>query len=159
MKRTGIKRQTPLKSGSGLKAKPAPKPRGEIVNFIWRRDLGPCAVCPAEGGECAGPVQGHHCVSQETLKKHGFTSRLMDLRNRLPICERRHSQHTNKFRPIPRELLPASAFVFADELGLGWYLDKHYPTAVSEREGGTMSAPQRHDLRSRSETAGRVEAA
>lgn len=118
----------PLKR-SALKRKP-PKPRGDIVGYIWRRDLGPCAVCVHEGGTCRGQVQAHHVISQECLRKHGFSTRLMDLRNRLPVCEHRHEQHTNRFRPIPRELLPASAFEFADETGLGWWLDRQYPAST-----------------------------
>ncbi len=146
-----------MPAGESLKRNPPKKKTDEIVNFIWRRDLGPCVVCPHEGGKCAGPVQGHHVVAKELLKKRGLIGHLMDLRNRLSVCERRHAQHTNKFKPIPREVLPASAFEFADEFGLGWYLTKHYPAAL-EREGGTMRAPQRHDLRSRSKTAGEAAA-
>jgi hypothetical protein len=147
-----------MPAGATLKRNP-PKETGELVNYIWRRDLGPCVVCPFEGGECAGAVQGHHIVPKELLKKRGFGAHLMDLRNRLSVCQRRHAQHTNKFKPIPRELLSAQAFEFAHELALGWYLEKHYPTA-SERGDRAVRRPAEHgSLDSRSETAGEVAAA
>lgn len=134
MRRAPIQRKTRLKStrarkwtpGASLKLNP-PKRRSEIVSLIWRRDLGPCVVCPFEGGTCRGPVQAHHIVGAHTLRKRGLNAHLMDLRNRLSVCEHRHEQHTNGYRPIPRELLTMQVFEFADELGLGWYLDKHYP--------------------------------
>lgn len=152
-----MKRRTPIKPGETLKRNP-PRERGRdaVVSFIWRRDLGPCAVCPFEGGECAGPVQGHHIVSKELLKKRRLFAFLMDLRNRLPVCSRRHSQHTTAFKRIPRDVLPAAAFEFADELGLGWYVDKHYPAAVSERGDRAVRRAEHGSLDSRSET---VEAA
>lgn len=143
-----MKRTSSLKPGRSLKRNP-PKRLHGVVSFIWRRDLGPCVVCPFEGGECAGSVQGHHVVSREALRKRGLLAYEMDLRNRLSVCERRHSQHTNKFKAIPREVLPASVFEFAAELGFSYYLDRHYKSAVLELECDTAA-------RSSSKTAGDV---
>jgi hypothetical protein len=104
------------------------KPVGVIVADIWREGLGPCAVCTVEGGSCRGPVQGHHIVSRQTLRRLGHLDFLLDKRNRLPVCEHRHEQHTTAYKPIPREALPVSVFEFAHELGLTWYLDRFYPS-------------------------------
>ena len=97
-----------------------------VDSTIWRRDLGPCVICPAGGGVCAGPVQGHHAIPKSKLRQLGLTAACMDLRNRVAVCEHRHEQHTTGYRPIPRELLPSSVFEFAVEMGLGWWLDRHY---------------------------------
>jgi hypothetical protein len=130
-----VKRRSPLKRGAPPKRtgwiRRSRRRRVEVVSTIWRRDLGACAVCPVEGGVCSGPVQGHHCVDVAKLRSLGLISSLMDLRNRLPVCEHRHEQHTTRYKPIPRELLPGAVFEFADELGLGWWLDKHYPAEVA----------------------------
>lgn len=134
MKRSALRRKTRIRSHKPLKASRLQlrrRPRPKLVDStIWRRDLGACIVCPAEGGICSGPVQGHHAVAKAKLRQLGLTAAAMDLRNRVPVCERRHAQHTTGYRPIPRELLPASVFVFAADLDLGWYLDKHYPAAA-----------------------------
>lgn len=141
MKRSALNRRKPLRSAgwerevlARLKRKP---PRRHVAgdgDLVWRRDLGACIVCPAEGGVCAGPVQGHHAVGKQTLRRNGFAAFLDDVRNRVPTCEHRHEQHTTGYRLIPRAVLPASVFEFADELGLGWWLDKHYPAARCESE-------------------------
>ncbi len=93
----------------------------------WLHDLGWCIVCHAEGLSCSGPIQGHHAVAAQTLKRHGLHRFLWDRRNRVPVCEGRHARHTIGFRPIPRSALPAAVFEFGDEVGLTWWLDKHYP--------------------------------
>lgn len=131
-RKTRLRAHKPLRRVAILRATRGRRGSAEKVeSAIWRRDLGPCVVCPAEGGVCSGPVQGHHVVAQQTLRKRGLVGSLMDVRNRLPVCERRHAQHTTGFRPIPRELLPASVFEFAGEHGLGWYIDRHYPERVA----------------------------
>jgi hypothetical protein len=126
-----------------------PKRRDPGAGLQWRMGLGPCIVCPAEAlaagatcscasepssscmvhGICVGPVQGHHAIEKQALKRRGLHRFLDDLRNRVPVCEHRHEQHTSRVKPIPRELLPSSVFEFARELGLTWWLDKHYPLA------------------------------
>jgi hypothetical protein len=135
VKRTPIKRRASIARRTRLARKPLwsrrkPKTAGAIATEIWRTDLGPCVVCPHEGGECSGPIQGHHIVAKQTLKRRGLILHLLDRRNRLSVCEFRHEQHTTGYKPIPRAVLPASVFDFAAEFNLGWYLDKHYPRAA-----------------------------
>jgi hypothetical protein len=72
-------------------------------------------------------VQGHHAIGKQQLKRAGLRRFLWDRRNRVPVCEHRHEQHTTGYRPIERDLLPSSVFEFAAEIGLGWWLDRHYP--------------------------------
>jgi hypothetical protein len=129
MRRSPLKRRTPLKA---TRRQPNPMTAaGREARAAWAANLGPCVVCPTEGGVCAGPVQGHHAIAKQSLKRHGLHRVLWDPRNRVPVCEHRHEQHTTRYRPIPRSLLPASVFEFADELGLGRYIDKVYGEAVA----------------------------
>lgn len=138
MRRSALKRKTRLRAHKPLRRSavllPGRRAPQLVDSTIWRRDLGPCVVCPAEGGVCSGMVQGHHAVAKSKLRQLGLTAACMDLRNRVSVCEHRHEQHTTGYRPIPRELLPASVFEFAAEHGLGWYVDKHYPAAASPLE-------------------------
>jgi len=126
VKRTALKRRAPLRARKPWRPRRR-KPVGVIEADIWREGLGGCAVCRQEGGKCEGRVQAHHIIRKSTLLALGFHDFVMDKRNRLAVCEHRHEQHTCAHRLIPRRLLPASVFEFAEELGLGWYLDRHYP--------------------------------
>lgn len=96
------------------------------VPTIWTANLGPCQVCPAEGGECYGPLAGHHIITQQALRREGLELYLWDLRNRLTVCQGRHDRHHNGTR-IARELLPAPAFEFAEEVGLTRLIERYYP--------------------------------
>lgn len=102
------------------------KPIVLIVAAVWRAGLGPCVVCGSRVN-----VDGHHIVPAQTLRRHGLHAYLMDKRNRLSVCRDDHEAHHNRSRPILRGLLPAAVSEFADELGLTWYLDRHYPFAVA----------------------------
>lgn len=102
------------------------KPAAVIAADIWREGLVCCEVCPYEGTACSGPIQGHHVIGRQKLKRLGLTDFLLDKRNRLGVCEYRHEQHTTGYKPIPRAVLPQAVFEFAEELGLTWYLEKHY---------------------------------
>jgi hypothetical protein len=127
VKRSALRRRVGLRRTGWLRRRV--KPASVIAADIWREGLGSCMVCRFEGVACRGPVQGHHIISRQTLRRLGFHEHLLDRRNRLAVCEHRHEQHTSGFRPIPRRLLPGSVFEFAAELGLGWWLDRYYPFA------------------------------
>jgi hypothetical protein len=94
----------------------------------------PCVVCGRPEG-----VQGHHVVSQAALRKvakrfgYDLATLLWDERNGIAVCERCHSAHTSAKKRIPVSVVPASAFEFADELGLRWQVERTYrpATAVS----------------------------
>lgn len=131
MRRTRLQRKP-------LWSRRKPKAAGVISSDIWRHGLGPCVVCPAEGGECSGPIQGHHIIPRQKLRHYGYLDFLLDRRNRLAVCEHRHEQHTTGYKPIPRRVLPASVFEFAEELGLDWYIDKHYPLLFVYGDGSLV---------------------
>lgn len=102
-----------------------------LARELWAMGMSECRVCPAEGSECEGPIQGHHVIAKQTLKRHGLHLHLWDVRNRLPVCEHRHAQHTNASKPIPREFVSAAAWEFAAEVGLEWWLDRFYPSEAA----------------------------
>lgn len=133
MKRSPLKRKTRLAAGAKqLRTTRRRNPIGDrerAERDAWVANLGACTICPAEGGECAGPVQGHHAIDKQALKRRGLHRYLWDLRNRVPVCRHRHEQHTTRVKPIPRELLPASVFEFASELALTWWVDRRYGVA------------------------------
>lgn len=137
MKRSPITRRTALaRVGNSLrrgrKAKHPAVVGPETFGELWREGMGSCVVCPLEGGFCIGEVQGHHVIPKQTLRRRGFFFEMLDHRNRLPVCEHRHEQHTTGYKPIPRAALPPSVYEFAKELDLEWYLDKHYPLGRTE---------------------------
>lgn len=102
-----------------------------LARELWAMGMSECRVCPVEGSECSGPIQGHHVLPKETLKRHGLHLHLWDVRNRLPVCEHRHAQHTNASKPIPREFVSPAAREFAAEVGLEWWLDRFYPSEAA----------------------------
>jgi hypothetical protein len=73
-------------------------------------------------------VDGHHAIPGRLLRALGLHDYLSDTRNRVPLTRRRHERHESRVEPLTREELPDSVWEFADELGLRWYLEKHYPS-------------------------------
>lgn len=126
MKRSPLKRKAGLKRGGFLRRRR--KPIGVIVADIWREGLHgcECAVCGTRAH-----LDGHHAIPKRVLIRLGFSEYVMDKRNRVPVCRQDHESHECRHRPILRSELPASVFEFAAELGLEWYLDRHYPVEVA----------------------------
>lgn len=104
------------------------KPVEVIQADIWRAGIHRCrcVVCGT-----SRDLDGHHAIPKRVLKRFGFRDHLLDIRNRVPVCRDDHESHENRSQPIPRELLPDSVFEFAAELGLTWYLERHYPAAAA----------------------------
>jgi hypothetical protein len=79
-------------------------------------------------------------VSQEAIRKvarrfgYDLAVLLWDKRNGVAICEPCHSAHTGAKKRIPLAVIPASAFEFADGLGLRWQIERDYATATSSSE-------------------------
>lgn len=104
----------------------------------------PCVVCehhpvPAtiavERRADLARIEGHHVISKDRLISWGLRALKWDRRNGVAICRYHHDSHEYAVRPsqrIPRRLLPASAWVFADEIGARWVLedDRVYPRAA-----------------------------
>lgn len=116
------KTQQLARAGSGIGLRNNPKPARVIEADLWRAGLGPCAVCGVQSN-----VDAHHVIGKGVLHRYGLDEYRMDKRNRLAVCRRDHDAHHNRSHPIGRGLLPAAVFVFAEEVGLTWWLDRHYP--------------------------------
>lgn len=101
-----------------------------------------------------GIVDAHHVVGKSTLKREfprgaqassaegpwsptpragrgrllpaarDLDTLLMDPRNGILVRRYHHDQVESRMRVIPAASLPAETVAFAEELGLGWYLDK-----------------------------------
>lgn len=88
-----------------------------------------CANCGYSGVF----LEAHHCISKSFLRREGFPAEVLyDPRNSLALCcepapNRCHSRHELAVRRIPRSVLPAEAFDFAEDCGLIWRLDRDYP--------------------------------
>lgn len=89
-----------------------------------------CVVCGADERTARSKgtrLQGHHCISQQSLRNHGHADKLWAAANGVAACEYPcHSQHTTAVRRIKRSALPTPALEFAMELGLGYLIDKQY---------------------------------
>lgn len=72
-------------------------------------------------------LEGHHVLPQQLLKREGLHGKLWDVRNGLGLCRYHHARHESYAQRVPRDVVPNDAFDFADELGLGWAIDREYP--------------------------------
>lgn len=96
-----------------------------------------CAVCGRTRREAwmsGAKIEAHHVIRKSKLKQVCKTRGLdpsvvvWDVRNRLWLCSHPcHSGETTRLCPIPRSKIPRSSFEFAEELGLGYLLDRLYP--------------------------------
>jgi len=90
-----------------------------------------CVICAAKN------PHGHHIISQQQLRKTAeeldldYRRLRWDQRNLLALCDRHHAGQHSKMHPVPLSTILAEApkvVQFARELGLEWYLSRHYPT-------------------------------
>ena len=75
-------------------------------------------------------VEGHHILGKHQLKKlyrSRFDELRWDERNGMGLCVWHHQRHEHHVERVPRWLLPAGVFEFAEELDLTWLLDRDYP--------------------------------
>lgn len=92
-----------------------------------------CAAFPLRPVELASrhselrKLEAHHLLPKRDLKRQHHADKLWDERNGMCLCELHHARHERYVHRVPRSLLPAAAFEFADEVGLGWLLDAEYP--------------------------------
>lgn len=94
----------------------------------------PCAACQTKPA-----VEAHHIIRVQVLARHAASNGYdldtvrWDGRNRLGLCRDCHANHHGGNGRLPRELLWRYArwvFGFAEDLGLGWALDREYPEAT-----------------------------
>lgn len=70
--------------------------------WAWGARSKPCAVCG-----CGGVIEGHHLVTQQTLRKVAEATGLeferlrWDTRNRLSLCPRHHQAHHAGSHRVP----------------------------------------------------------
>lgn len=143
MRRSGIK--TGAKSvdrGSTLAAEPRPLRRRRYHRTASERQAarefreqvvatGRCAM----RGPHDGPLQAHHVLTVQALRRYGLAEHVWDARNGLCLCELHHARHHRALERVPRALLPGAVFEFADEVGLGWLLDREYPVGEERTDG------------------------
>lgn len=128
MKRSALKRRTPLKPARGRRRAAKRRPLDSEGSVAWRLAAleRPCAVCGSVRG-----VQGHHVLTVQSLRRElpaeVFERVRWDVANLLSLCAGCHASHHAGSVRVPRALLPMEAVVFADGLGLGWLLDRCYP--------------------------------
>lgn len=109
---------------------------------LWRRFVlarGPWLKCQTEHpGDAAESLEAHHVIPQQTLRSHarlhGLTAPelLWDPRVGVAVSGRRHDRHHSGHEPIRRAELPPDVFEFAEQYGLGWYIDRHYPATEGD---------------------------
>jgi hypothetical protein len=80
----------------------------------------------ADADDCEGPLQAHHVLSQQQLRKRGFASRLWDPANGMTVCEGAHSRHTLAGERLALAIVPARCIRFAGELDLEYLLERFY---------------------------------
>lgn len=127
VKRTSLKRRTPLKQQRQARAR-----IDRQAAEAWAKGARskPCVICGSR------QVQGHHIITQQKLREvaiatgRDFERLRWDARNRLSLCSRHHAAHHNRSHPIPWQVMHAhapKAVQFARELGLVWWLERTYP--------------------------------
>lgn len=111
----------------------SPEARERMV--LWARGQ-ICAVC--NDADCQ-LVLGHHVLYQQWLRDAARTQGinpvplLEDDRGWLAVGDSCHQRHHSAMKRITRDVLERHCphvFEFANELGLGWRLDRFYPAAV-----------------------------
>lgn len=114
-------RQTPLKRGKRRRL--TREQRAAAAEFRGSIEGKPCVVCGRDAEEA------HHVISADYLRRN-HPGRVYEADNALPLCRDCHGRHTNASRRIPIGHLLRVNREFADELGLGWYLDRYYEASA-----------------------------
>ncbi len=143
----------PLAEGKGRRVNPDPKPsrREKPPRRPIRRTRKPATseaerearlrfkvvVLALDGGcvvhddplDCSPgplPLEVHHVVSRQQLRKAGRTDLWWSPENGIAICARAHRRHTLAVERIPRHRLPDRCVEFAREHGFAYLLARYY---------------------------------
>lgn len=74
-----------------------------------------------------GPLQAHHVVSQQHLRKRGLWRLQWDVRIGVCVCEEAHRRHTLAVERLSRDVLsPATVALIESTPALDGYLDRYY---------------------------------
>ena len=77
--------------------------------------------------DCEGPIQAAHLIPKQALRRRGFSPEVIwDPRNGIAACRRAHCRSDAGLERFPSSRLPVEAWAFAEEVGLGWMLEKLY---------------------------------
>lgn len=98
-----------------------------------------CAM-RARGG-CDGPLDAHHLIRQQVLRRTGNDEARMDPRGGVLLCDRHHTLVT--VARLRRDEVPAQAWAFAADYGLQPELERELAEFHEER------AAQQRELRER----------
>lgn len=91
----------------------------------------PCVECGALWN-----IEAHHVIAKQEIKRVARTGRwewdreqeaIWDNRNGIPVCSECHMRHESAYKRISRGNVPPSAVEFADELGVGYLIERYYP--------------------------------
>lgn len=129
MKRTPLSRKSRLSVRNGIK--PVARAKGARWDGLaWQRSVaemhGVWSLVSGLPAETA-----HHACTKQTLRHElgygdAYERAIRDPRNGVPLTNREHDRHHSRSEPLGLSVLPESVFVFADELGLGWWLLRTY---------------------------------
>lgn len=97
------------------------------LDWKMRVCLMPCLMRWEKDHVCEFPLQAHHVITQQQLKRRKLHHLLWDTGNGVPVCVRAHRRHTLAVERIPRDLLPAAAISFAETHDLTYVLERNYP--------------------------------
>jgi hypothetical protein len=90
-----------------------------------------CAQCGCTEQEAwdedGAPLQAHHAVPQQRLKRLGLHALLWDPRNAVALCASDHMRHTSRHAVVAFERLPVCTVQFATEHGLLDALLREHP--------------------------------
>lgn len=98
--------------------------RGDFKARVLAADGGECIA--ANWSLCEGPLQAHHAITQQQLRKAGLTDSLWDPAVGAAVCYRHHRRHHNRSEPLRRDFLPQRVLDFAAKHGLDWIIDRYY---------------------------------
>jgi hypothetical protein len=122
MKRTALKRKTPLKRGRKKVYGTAPEWRYFKKTVI---DLdGGCVMRLVH--ECEGELQACHVIPKQALKRRGLSDLIWLPQSAFCGCEKAHRRSDSGRERVPRSLLPARCIRFAERLGLSHLIDRLY---------------------------------
>lgn len=107
-------------------------PQAGFHNAVFRAQGARCLMCiafPVDAEtRAARPqdfewLQAAHVIAKRDLMGDDKA----DPQNGIVLCCFHHARHDAHVDRVPRELLPGSAFAFAERTGLMWRLDREYP--------------------------------
>ena len=81
-------------------------------------------------------IEAHHVIAKQTIKRMARSEKwdwdreqetIWDFRNGIPVCVDCHQRHETAYRRISQSNVPPEAVEFADELGVGYLIERYYP--------------------------------